>query len=285
MKTILDILKLSTDYLNQRKIRNPRRQAEDIIGDALGIKRLQLYLDSERPLLDSELQRCRDSLVRRGRGEPSQYIHGEVQFMDCTIKVTPDVLIPRPETEILVDKIIKDLSTIDLAGKTLWDICCGSGCIGIALKKKFPELEVFLSDLSSAALAIAKENAKINEVSVSFYEGDLLKPFAGKKADFIVCNPPYIAESEWDALDTEVKHEPRMALISGKTGLEFYERFASQLINYLHPKGRTWFELGTGQGAAILNLFERVPGARCRVEKDWSGHDRFFFLEIESNFE
>jgi release factor glutamine methyltransferase len=282
MKTLLEILKLSTDYLDQRGVRNARRQAEDLLSDALKIKRLQLYLEFERPLTDEELTRCREWLIRRGRGEPLQYIRGEVDFLDCQFKVTPAVLIPRQETEILADKISKQLSLEDQVGKTLWDVCCGSGCIGISLKKKFPDLNVTLSDLSHDAIAIAKENAELNKVETLILHGDLLAPFAGKQTDYFICNPPYIAEKELGQLDIEVReHEPHHALISGPTGLEFYERLAEKLPAFLKPGGKAWFEIGRNQGEAIKALFSGLPGIQCHVEQDWAGHDRFFFLENE----
>lgn len=275
MKTVLEILKLTTDYLKEKGVGNARREAEDLISDALGLTRMQLYTDFERPLTNQELVLCRERLQRRIKGEPLQYIHGEVEFFGCRIKVTPAVLIPRQETEILVDKIAKELSQVELDGKVLWDLCCGSGCIGIALKKKFPQLEVCLSDISQDALNVASENAKLNEVSVTLLHGDLFQPFVGKKTHYIVCNPPYIAESEFQALDREVReHEPRQALISGKSGLEFYERLASEISGYLLPSGKAWFEIGTGQGEAVRQLFGEQ---HCRVEKDWSNHDRFVF--------
>lgn len=282
MKTVLEILNLSMEYLQQKGVHNPRRQAEDLVSDALNISRLQLYTDFERPLTEPELNLCRTRLVRRGKGEPLQYIRGEVEFLECTIKVTPAVLIPRQETEILVDKIIGRLKEQELEGKILWDVCCGSGCIGIALKKKFPALRVVLSDLSSEALQVARDNARENAVDVSFVQGDFLNPFAGKKTHFFVCNPPYVSEEEFSQLDTEVSHyEPRSALVSGKTGLEFYQRLAKELPALLEPHGIAWFEIGKGQGEALKQLFSGVPWVLSRVEKDWAGHDRFFFLEIE----
>jgi release factor glutamine methyltransferase len=211
-----------------------------------------------------------------------QYIHGQVEFFSCHFKVTRDVLIPRQETEILIDKIYQELSPLSLHGKKLWDLCTGSGCMGIALKKKLPSLEVTLSDLSNGALAIAKENANLNEVVVNFLQGDLLAPFQGKKTDFVVCNPPYISENEFQTLDSEVKNfEPRMALVSGNSGLEFYERLAKELPSFLNRGAKVWLEIGAGQGNALLSLFDKGPWKQFRCEQDWAGHDRFFFLEIE----
>lgn len=280
MKTLLEILKLSTDYLQQHGISTPRRQAEDLLCDALGIKRMQLYLDFERPLTDSELKECRERLIRRGRGEPLQYIHGKVEFSGCTIAINPSVLIPRQETEILVDIIAKDLSQLPLEGKVLLDLCCGSGYIGIALKKRFPSLDVYLSDISAEALQVTKENAKNNEVQVNILQGDLLEPFH-KKAHYVVCNPPYISENEYAALDPEVRNfEPRTALVAGKTGLEFYQRLAKDLPNALHPGGKAWFEIGAGQGEQIKSLFSDPIWKTSAFAKDWAGHDRFFFLQL-----
>jgi len=279
MKTIIDILKLSTDFLIQKKISQPRRQAEDIIADALKIDRVQLYMQHDRPLTDPELELCRSRLARRAKGEPLQYIRGEVDFLDCRIKVTPAALIPRQETEILADKIVKELATIELKGKSLWDVCCGTGCIGIAIKKKFPDLNVVLSDVSPEALQLAKENAQLNEVDVEFYEGDFLHPFTGKTTDFFVCNPPYVADHEFAHLDDEVKnHEPKLALLAGPDGLDFYKKLAQELPNYLRH-GKAWLEIGKDQGKALIELFSKGPWTQCRVEKDWAGNDRFLFLE------
>lgn len=282
MKSLLEVLNLTTDYLKQRRISSARRQAEDLIAGALNLDRLQIYVNYDRPLSEDELQRCRSYLIRRAKREPLQYILGEVEFYDCTLSVTPDVLIPRQETEILVDKIAKDLQTIDLEGKVLWDVCCGSGCIGIALKKKFPALRVLMSDLSPKALAIAESNAKRNDADVALMEGDLLAASRGEPVDFLVCNPPYVREDEFPDLDPEVKdHEPRLALVPGPTGLECYARIARDLKAVLKAGARCWFELGTGQGEEIQALFMPLFPKKYAVEKDWAGHDRFFFLEIE----
>lgn len=139
-----------------------------------------------------------------------------------------------------------------------------------------------LSDISPQALQLAKENALLNNVEVSLLQGDLLKPFSGQKADYLVCNPPYIAARELAALEPEVRNfEPHLALIAGNSGLEFYERIAKELHNYLKAGAKAWFELGTGQGPAVCKLFSAQPWTQCRAEQDWSGHDRFFFLENE----
>lgn len=278
MRTLIEILKLSSDFLAGKGIPNSKIEAQDLIADALGISRMQVYLEHDRPLDKEELDRLRSRLARRAEGEPGAYIHGFKEFHDCKIKVNPSVLIPRQETEILVEKIIKTLENEPLEGKTLWDVCCGSGYIGIAIKKKLPQLTVISSDLSTEALALAKENGLLNGVEIEFLQGDLLAPFKGRKVDYFVCNPPYVTESEWMELEREVRDfEPRMALVGGANGLEFYERLSTSVFDYLNPKGKLWLEMGTGQGEAILRLFK----GKGRVERDWAGHDRFFSLENE----
>jgi release factor glutamine methyltransferase len=263
-------------------VQNPRRQAEELLGDALGIKRLQLYMEFDRPLTNLELDRCRAALMRRGQGEPLQYIHGEVEFHHCRFKVNRSVLIPRQETEILVDKVIQVLKNQELEGRVLWDLCSGSGCIGISLKKQFPQLQVFLSDLSAEALQVAKANAVLNDCEVTLVQGDLLKPFKDQRANFILCNPPYVSENEWNKLDIEVRnYEPKQALVGGVTGLEYYELLAKALPEHLYPQGKVWMEMGTGQGDSIKNLFNSPIWIKKELEKDWAGHDRFFSLEIE----
>jgi len=282
MKTILEVIKLCSDYLQQRSISNARREAEQLIADALDVKRLDLYLDFERPLTEEELAKCRLSLARRGKGEPAQYIRGKVDFFDCTIKVTPAVLIPRHETEILVDKIAKELEECDLNGKVLWDVCCGSGCIGISLKKRFPMLSVLLSDLSLPALEVARENALANAVDVEFLQGDLLSPFVGRKSDYLVCNPPYISQNDYLALEREVRDfEPRQALVAGDRGDEIYQMLSLQLPEHLNSGAKVWFEIGTGQGNQVKSHFESERYRQIRIENDWAAHERFFFLEIE----
>jgi release factor glutamine methyltransferase len=154
--------------------------------------------------------------------------------------------------------------------------------LGIALKKRLPLLSVVLADISPEALVLAEENAKINHVAVACVQGDLFAPFAGKTADFIVCNPPYISEDEYAALEADVKdYEPKKALVSGKSGLEFYERLADELPYFLSTPGKVWLELGCAQGESLKGLFSSRAWTMSRLEKDWAGLDRFFFLETE----
>lgn len=263
MKTIGEIIQLSHQFLAGQK--RGKRIAEEIIAHVLGIKKLDLYLQYDKPLVEAELVRIREMLKRVVKNEPLEYVLGEVEFFGCRIRVDRRVLIPRPETEILVEKIAKEAKS-----GTLWDVCCGSGCIGIALKKANPDLQVFLSDISKDALNLAAENAKLNGVEVTFLHGDLLEPFKGRKADWIVCNPPYVSEEEYRHLDASVKDfEPKLALVGGPRGTEYYERLAASLPEGAH----VFFEIGSMQGKPLQELF---PSAK--LECDWAGHPRFLFI-------
>ncbi|MFC2049177.1 peptide chain release factor N(5)-glutamine methyltransferase [Chlamydiota bacterium] len=275
MITLLEIIKRSEKYLAERGIESPRRSAEEVIADALSMKRLDLYLQFDRPLTESELPALRSAIQRRAHHEPTAYIAGKVTFAGIELKVDKSVLIPRPETEIMVETIAQTLQGISLEDKILWDMCCGSGCIGLALKARFPKLTVVLSDIRPEALKTAQLNSQND---IQFKQGDLFTPFAGESCDFFVCNPPYISEEEFSQLTPEVREwEPKRALVSGPTGLECYVRIAKELRSHLKPGGLAWLEIGSGQGKAVQALFES-QGWRCRIELDWAGHDRFCFL-------
>lgn len=279
MITLIEIIKRSAEYLAQRGIESPRAAAEEVIADTLGMKRLDLYLQFDRPLTDSELPALRSTIARRAKHEPTAYIVGKVSFAGIELKVCRSVLIPRPETEILVETIALSMQALPLEDKILWDMCCGSGCIGLSLKARFPQLTVLLSDMSFDALATAKNNAQNNtQMDVEFKQGDLFVPFAGKRCDFFVCNPPYVTEGEFTQLSPEVRDwEPKTALVSGPTGLEYYARIAADLRSHLNPNGLAWLEIGAGQGTSVQALFE-AQGWKCHIKSDWSGHDRFCFL-------
>ncbi|GAB4225571.1 MAG: peptide chain release factor N(5)-glutamine methyltransferase [Chlamydiales bacterium] len=282
MKSVRDILTLTDHHLRQHHIAQSRRQAELLVADILNMSRLDLYLNFDRPLTENELHLCREALKRRSRHEPLEYIKGEVAFYNCLFKVDPNVLIPRQETEILVDKVVSELRSQNLNQKIFWDLCCGSGCIGISVKCALPELHVVLSDISPEAVEIAKLNAKQNQTQVEILQGDFFAPFKGKQADFIACNPPYISKNEFLSLEEDVrKWEPQLALIGGETGLEYYAKMAAELKPFLKKKGKVWCELGFSQGKDVLNIFEMAGWNKLCVDQDWSGHDRFFSLENE----
>lgn len=277
MKTISEILALSAKFLEDRKVDRAKRIAEELLAWVLQVKRLDLYLQFDRPVDEQELSLLRDFLKRSARGEPVEYIFGEVEFSGCKIGVDQRVLIPRPETEILVEKIKQTAK-----GSVIWDICTGSGCIGIALKKAFPLASVSLSDLSQEALTVAEKNAALNGVIVDCFLGDLLEPFHGKKADVVVCNPPYISTNELVCLSPSVRDfEPLMALDGGADGGVFYQKLAHVLPAHLHSGARVFLEIGANQGDLVKKIFQGGPWKQVSLEKDWAGHDRFFSLEMQ----
>lgn len=275
MKTLQEIVKLSCDYIRQKSSSHTRREVEELIAFSLGKKRLDLYLNFDKPLSEQELALIRKNLTRLAQNEPLQYIEGSVDFYGCKIAVDKRVLIPRPETELLVERIVKEIKP----NTVLWDICTGSGCIGIAVKKAHPSVSVVLSDLSQDALDVAKKNAELNNVDVECIQGDLLEPFKGKKADYIVSNPPYIAESEYVALDAHVKHfEPKLALVSGQSGLECYVRMIAGLKAVCNPGAVIWFEIGHTQADAIIALLEAFSDPK--IIQDFSGKSRFIQFKL-----
>ncbi len=230
--------------------------ALDVAAAFLGKKRLELYMYLEEEVDDSLIDRLRD-------GEPSAYIIGYVDFFDTRIRVDPRVLIPRPETEELMT-LIKNPS-----GRVL-DLCCGSGAIGISLKKKYPALDVTLADISGAALDVAKQNALDNKVDVHCVQSNFLESIK-ETFDIIICNPPYVTESEWEEIATK-EYEPRLAFVGG---LEFYQKLRREAASFLNEKGRLYLEIGASQGPDVLALFD--PYSR-RLIKDLSGRDRFLLV-------
>lgn len=282
MKTLLEIVKLCEEFLAKQGISSPKREAELLVSGALHISRLDLYVNFERPLTEEELELIRARLKRRGQGEPLPYIEGSLEFYRCNLTVNSSVLIPRQETEVLVDKIVKELKFLDLKGKRFLDLCTGSGCIGLAIKKEFPDLEVILSDISDEALRVAQENAKRNQLQVRLLHGDFFAPLKLERVDFIACNPPYISEEEYLKLSPEVsRFEPTLALKGGDDGLKFYKKLKEELPRHLYPQGKVWLEIGAAQGQAVSALFSGPIWKKVLLEKDWSGHDRFISLEFE----
>lgn len=201
---------------------------------------------------------------------PEAYRIGNVPFGDCTILSDARALIPRPETEILFERA-------ELKAGRVLDLCTGSGAIGIAVKKRYPHLDVTLSDLSPDALSLARENATHNGVDVRILQGDLCAHLLGEKFDYLFCNPPYIATAVYETLDLDP--EPRMAFDGGASGLIFYERLAKELPAILNPGAKVFLEIGYDQREAVLQIFSTPDWESAICTKDWAGHDRFIDLE------
>lgn len=278
MKTLQAVLKLATEFLEKHRVHRPRLSAETLLAHFLRLKRIELYMHFDRPLLEDELAPFRAALKRAIKGEPLEYIMGEIEFYHVKLKLNSSVLIPRQETEILLDLVCKQL---DGSEKRALDLCTGSGCLAIGLKKARPDLEVVAVDLSKEALEIARYNGGQNGVEIEWLLGDLTKPLQGK-FDLVLCNPPYITAEDYAALDPGVREfEPKMALLSGPTGYEFFERLAAELPSFLNSGAKVFFEIGTGQGAGVLERFSKDPWESQGVKSDWAGHDRFFSLKMK----
>ncbi len=280
MRNIRELVKLSTDFLEKKGVSHARRVAEELLAALLNQKRLELYFDYDAPVEENEVVKYREWIKRKGNKEPLAYILGEVEFLGLTLKVNSETLIPRQETEILADLVVKSFPKESCI---VWDLCTGSGCLGLAIKNKRADCSVSLSDISTEALAVARENALLNELAVEIIEGDLLAPFKGKKCDILVCNPPYITQDEYEELEDEVRlYEPKRALVGES---DFYEQLSLDLPAYLNPGAKLFFEIGAGQGGVLHALFNQSHWKQKRCEKDWAGHDRFFFLEYHPKTE
>ncbi len=272
-----DVAEQSKQFLEKKGVGSPRRVVEEMLASVLSMERMDLYLDYQRPLNCEERQLCRTILSRLARGEPIQYILRQLRFYGCDLTISPAALIPRPETELLVDKVVKELRSVASNRPIVWDLCSGSGCIGIAIKKALPEVQVILSDISEEALALSRENARRNGVDVEMYKGDLFDA-CDQKVDVIVSNPPYISLDAYEGLDRSVKqYEPKLALVGGKDGLDFIRKISRGHHGRWRSKGKLWLEIGFDQGGPVQEIFEY----KGTVEKDWSGRDRFFSLEID----
>lgn len=282
MKTLKEILEHCTTFLEKKGINKPKLQAELVISGALGYKRLDLYMDLTRPVTAEESSIIKERIKKRGSRTPVGYIEGRVVFDSCIIEVSPSVLIPRQETEILIEKIAAYLEKQDLKDKCFVDACSGSGCIAIAIKKRFPNLKVIGTDICLEALAVAKKNAKKNGVEIQWEQTHLIEDI--KNIDYLVCNPPYISENDWHALEPEVKDfEPKKALVGGPTGLELYEALVQQIPTRLQPSGSVWLEIGYDQGKSMEKIFESLVFSKKSILQDYSSKDRFFFLERWEN--
>ena len=272
---VVDIIKTSTDFLEKKGVPDARLDAEILLGNVLKRNRLELYLFFERPMGKDELDIYREYIRRRGTREPLQHIVGETGFMNIVLKTTSAALIPRPETEILVEKTLA--LNIKPAARIL-DIGTGSGCIAIALAQSLEEVNVLGIDVSSEALALAKENAVLNKTHVAFQEIDILTslPKIDERFDVVVSNPPYIALSEKDQLQAEVaQFDPELALFEGGDGLSFYHRFAEILPDLLIPGGHFLFEFGGApQENSVLNIFMEKGFHDLEIIQDYSGAPR-----------
>jgi release factor glutamine methyltransferase len=280
MHTLLEIIQRTTEFFAKRGIESPRLNAELLIGHALGLKRMQLYLQFERPLAEPELAKLRPLVKRRGDREPLQHIVGETDFGGLKLKVDRRALVPRPETEMLVALLVERL--VPPPGRVL-DLGTGSGAIALALAKAWPEAAIRGVDVDGAALALAKENAAATGLErVVFAESDWFQRVpAADQFDLIVANPPYLSEAEVAAAQPEVKDfDPRGALTPGADGLAALRVILAEAKAHLAPGGLLACETGIDQHAALKRLAEAAGYARTESVADLTKRDRFFLAAV-----
>jgi len=270
--TLLKLLRWMTDYFAGKGIDNPRLDAELLLAHILKLDRVGLYLNYDRPLDAAELDTIRPLVKRRGQREPLQYLLGSTEFWSLQFKVTPAVLIPRADTEILVEEA---LARAGSSGKLL-DVGTGSGIIAISLASELPNWQMTGLDISEAALEIAAENVENNQVAaqIQLVQGDLAE-LPPQQYDLIVSNPPYIAQQEWDELMSEVRcFEPQLALLAEHDGLECYRQLSGQAASRLQSKGWLLVEIGYEQADAVKALFLAAGLNNVFVREDYSGQPR-----------
>jgi len=256
-----------------RGIESARLDAELLVSEAIGLDRVRLYMDLDRPLDEPERAAIRELVQRRRRREPVAYILGRREFWGRRFEVSPSVLVPRPDTETLVERA---LDLLEPGGEArVLDLCAGSGAIGITLAAERPGVTVELADLSAEALEVAARNAARLEVEVAIHRGDLFGPVQGR-FDLIVCNPPYVTEAEMAELSPEVRdHEPRAALVSGATGFEIHDRLAAGAGEHLTEEGTLLVEVGAGQATELERRMRAQPWVRSTaLHRDLAGIDR-----------
>lgn len=275
--TVLEVLESTTAYFKKRKIDSPRLNAEHLLAQVLECKRIELYLEFERHLGEAELALLRERVRRRGRGEPLQHLLGTVEFCGRTFLCDKRALVPRPETEQLVELLISKFQSAHPNFRVL-DVGTGSGVIVLTLAKEFSEAEIFAVDISEDALALACENAErlgLNQ-RVRFKKSNLLRDIEGT-FDLIVANLPYVAGRDRHILSREVSHDPEVALFSGEHGDELVRELIGQAPARLRPGGTLALEVGLGQSEA---LFSTLAGKNYRdicSKNDYSGRPRFLF--------
>jgi len=274
--TIEAVLRWATDDFRARGIESPRLDAELLLTRALSLTRIQLIVDGKRPLDVAELTRVRELVKRRRAREPIAYILGEREFYGRAFRVDARVLVPRPDTEALVDVALERTRAVSLSMRAL-DVCTGSGCVAVTLARERPTSTVFGADVSEAALAVAIGNAlRLGAYNVAWRRGDLFAAVeATQPFDLITANPPYIADGEIASLPPDVRdYEPRLALDGGQAGLAVLGRVVAEAPTRLAPGGVLATEVGAGQAAAVVELFGRAGFVDVDVRRDYGRIER-----------
>lgn len=283
--TIIKILDWTKQYFADRGVENPRLDAEVLLCAVLQCERIKLYMDFERPLTGAELSQYKNYVARRGQHEPLAYILGEKEFMRNSFKVTPATLVPRPETELLVESLIKAARGLKADGDVkILDIGTGSGAIIVSLLDYLPNAKGVGVDISVDALIVAEENSRRIGVRerAGFMQSDLFSRIpADKKFDIIVSNPPYIPAADIAGLAKDVQKEPLGALDGGADGLDFYRRIISEAMDHMTDEGILAFEVGINQAQVVAELCRKAGFKATAIRKDYADIERMVFAVKE----
>ncbi|MBV8141107.1 MAG: peptide chain release factor N(5)-glutamine methyltransferase [Verrucomicrobia bacterium] len=273
--TVLELLQSTTIYLGKKGVEQPRLNIEHLLADALGKKRIDLYLEFDRSLSPRELEPLREKVRRRSEGEPLQHLVGHWDFFGRTFKTDRRALIPRSETELLVEVMLKELTTRGERANRLVDVGTGSGILAITLALERPELEVSAVDLSEEALSLARENADRLRVSdrISFRRSDLLDELEGP-FHWIVANLPYIPTADLNTLQREVRFDPPLALDGGKDGLTIIKRLIESMRGKIASNGLVALEVGQGQAQRVSGFLADQKYRDISTRKDYQGVER-----------
>lgn len=279
--TIQKLLGWITDYFGDKGVDSPRLSAEMLLSFILGLQRIELYVNFDRPVAGDKLKMLHELVKRGGEHEPVAYLVGRTEFYSLEIKVNRNCLIPRPETELLAERAIEFLRKRQ--GKQyVCDLCTGSGCVAVAVAKGVKDVNIIATDICDAALSVAAENVTHHDLAgqIKLLCGDLFTPIIegldGTRFDLIVSNPPYISTSEYETLDKNVReYEPKKALHAGEEGLDVYRRIIEQADSHLKDNGAMMLEIGYAQGQAIKDLLKDAGCfSEIIIEKDFQNNDR-----------
>lgn len=275
-KNIFNLLKQATEFLTSHNITEAQLDAEVLLCGVLKTKRNILVTLRQETISQEQYRQYQDYLNKRITGKPIDYILGNSEFMGLTFKVNPDVLIPRPETELIVEQANKFIKENKF--KHILDLCTGSGAIAVSVAY-YNDVSIVASDISKNALQVAKDNAKTNNVlnKIQFIESNMFDNIINKKFDIIISNPPYVTEKEYKCLERELLFEPKNAFLAGEDGLKFYRIIAENSARYLNPKGVLLLELNANISLQIADLFSNF--LFVKIIKDYSGLDRILIAQ------
>ncbi|NOX37988.1 MAG: peptide chain release factor N(5)-glutamine methyltransferase [Calditrichaeota bacterium] len=274
--TVLKVLNWTVDYFTAHQVPEPRLSAELLLAHTLQCRRIDLYLQFDRILSLQERSRFREYVQRRVRREPVPYILGETEFYGLPFFVQPGVLIPRPETELLVDSVIEECKRLDFKHPNILDLGTGAGCIAIVLAQQFPGARIQAIDIEKSAVELAKKNARRYRVHVEWQVADAFDFLTQTSQRFqvLVSNPPYVARKDWAQLPPEVReHEPRTALDGGSDGLDFYRKLVPLINRVLTHPGLVALETGYDQARRVAEMLTRA-GLKTQIRKDYQQIER-----------